>query len=231
MKLSFSALSLAAMAGSISANLIFDPPIPFTQYDGDCSGDVLYGGEVVSIKKVDYGSFCVVDNIMVEDQVMQAYSRVDIVQCDADKIYENWNKCTDADCSECQAEYMAFTGWDSIAPKNIVGHCYDYTFSADDITASVRKVTGTFENTEKVNFSFDASADPADAEAYVKLMDDNSCIAYGPPDADSNNESVEPESADTAKPPSASDETVSGASTVGATATVALAAATAMMMA
>lgn len=231
MKLSFSALSFAAMAGSVSASLTFNPPIPFTQYDGDCSGDVLYKGEVVSIKKMEYGSFCVVDNISVDGETLEAFSRVDIVQCEADKIYENWNKCSDAECSECEAEYKAYTGWDSIAPTNLVGHCYDYTFSADAISKSVRKVAGTFENTQKVNFAFDPESNPEDAEAYVKLMDDNSCIAYGPPDVDTNMESpsAEGEEAEESAGPS-DDETASGAITVGATATVALAAATAMMM-
>ena len=241
-KLSLSALAVAAMAGSASAMLEFNPPIPFTQYDGTCDGDVYYTGEVVSIKMVEYGSFCVADNIMFGGETTVAYSRVDIVQCDADKIYENWNKCYDAECGDCEPEYMAYTGWDSIAPDELIGYCYDYTFSADVITKSSRNIAGSFENTLKVNFSFDDSADPADVQAYVEMMDENSCIAYGPPSIDSNVEvEAEAESVDEETVVDvedlvgdildAVDEEVSGATTAGATATVAFAAAaTAMMM-
>lgn len=227
MKLSFSALAVAAMAGSASAALDFDPPIPFTQYDGDCTGSVLYSGEVVSIKMMEYGSFCVADNIMVGDETQVAYSRVDIVQCEADKIYENWLNCDDADCSSCEAEYKAYTTWDSIEPADLIGHCYDYTFSADAITKSTRKVAGSFNEVHKVNFSFDDDADPADAKAYTELMDQNSCIAYGPPAVDSN--VATPVDEENEEEP---DEVDSGASAIGATAaaTVALAAATAMML-
>lgn len=229
MNLSFSALAIAAMAAPVSAKLTFDPPIPFTQYDGDCSGDTLYTGEVVSIKTMEYGSFCVADNIMYQGETTVAYSRVDIVECHADKIYENWNKCSDAECSDCEAEYKAFTGWDSINPENLVGYCYDYTFSADVITKSTRKVAGTFDEVMKVNFAFDESADAQDAKAYVELMDKNSCIDFGRPLETEAEGDAASTSADT--PADADVEAVdSGASTASAAATVAFAAAAAMMV-
>merc|ERR1711933_468217 len=173
---------------------------------------MLYSGEVVRIKTMDYGSFCV-----------------------ADKIYDDWNKCTDADCGDCEAEYKAYTGWDSIEPEELIGHCYDYTFSADEITKSVRMTAGTFEEVLKVHFSFDDNADPDDAAAYVELMDKNSCIDAGPPSIDSNVE-LTTENGETID---IEDKYVndvldeieeSGATSAGAAASVALAAAAAMML-
>jgi hypothetical protein len=229
MNLSFSALAIAAMAGPVAAKLTFEPPIPFTQYDGDCSGDTLYTGEVLSIKTMEYGSFCIADNIMFQGETSVAYSRVDIVECQADKIYENWNKCTDAECTDCEAEYRAFTGWDSIMPNNLIGHCYDYTFSADAITKSTRKVAGTFEEVMKVNFAFDESANAEDAQAYVELMDKNSCIDFGRPIETEAGGDVASASADVDADADA-DSMDSGASTASAASTVALAAAAAMMV-
>lgn len=184
MKFSFAALAVATMTGSASASetLSFDPPIPFTQYDGSCGGDVLYGGQVLSIKKMDYGSFCVADNIIAEDGTMSiAYSRLDIISCESDAIYENWSNCVDETCGDCEAEYKSYTTWDSINPEEGKDYCYNYTFSMDPFEATTRKVKGDFFNTMNIYFHFDPSADETDVKAYTQMIDNNSCISYGPP--------------------------------------------------
>jgi len=208
------------MAGTASANLVFEPPIPFTQYDGDCDSDVVYHGAVKSIKKLDFGSFCVVDNIDTGVGIIEAYSRVDIMDCTAEKIFESWSKCDDSDCTNCVAEYKAFTNWGTIRPDPIVGHCFEYTFSVDDITKATRMV-GTFEEVKEIHFNFDEDADAADAEAYVKMMDDNSCISWWDPS----------DTVDISKDADASDVDVSGASTLASTSVVAMAAGLAMILA
>eukprot|EP00537_Pseudo-nitzschia_pungens_P010426 CAMPEP_0172382312 /NCGR_PEP_ID=MMETSP1061-20121228/281_1 /TAXON_ID=37318 /ORGANISM="Pseudo-nitzschia pungens, Strain cf. pungens" /LENGTH=229 /DNA_ID=CAMNT_0013110155 /DNA_START=29 /DNA_END=718 /DNA_ORIENTATION=+ len=185
MKFTVATFALATMAGSAAAGgetLSFDTPIPFTQFDGSCTGDVLYAGEVMSIKKMDYGSFCVADNIIGGDGTKSAaYSRLDVVACETDAIYENWSKCSDATCSDCVAEYKSYTGWDSINPDEGKDFCYRYTFSTDPIEKTTRKIKGQFFNSMDIFFHFNPSADADDVNAYVKMMDENSCIGYGPP--------------------------------------------------
>lgn len=199
MKLSLTTLALAAMSRSVSAGTnhasatftkLFTPPIPFTQYDTNCDGDVLYTGSVASITKMEYGSFCISDNIVAEDGTTSvAYSKVVIAECAVDKIYENWSTCEDSACGECAAEYNAYTSWDSIDPESILDYCYDYTFSMDPIEKTSRNVAGTFESVMAVDFKFDDDADMDDVMTYLKTMDDNSCIVYGSPKVAANKES------------------------------------------
>jgi hypothetical protein len=223
MKLSFTTLAVAAMAGSASAGVTFDPPIPFTQFDGDCDEEVVYTGEVVSINKLDYGSFCIADNINTADGPVVAYSKVDIFECDTERIYENWHHCTDDTCGECESEYQAYTNWDSIDPDNLVGFCYDYTFSMDVTEKIERKVT-TFNSVRQINFSFDAYANPEDVKLYTEMMDENSCIALGPPLMQSTTNDEPTADEDVAA--------LSGASTLAATAaTLAMSAATIVLLA
>lgn len=220
MKLSIAALALA-MAGSASAKIEFSPPLAFTQFDGDCSGDVLYTGEVVSIEDLGMSSFCIADNIETEDGTIVSFSKVEIVSCTEDKIYENWYTC-DEDCADCSDVYHAYTNWDSVGPESITGFCYDYTFSMDTVK-SERMVVGTFDETRQINFSFDASASEEDAKMYTDMLDAGSCIVDGPPVAETmpEVEDEEPEA----------DEIDSGASTLAATAAVAMGAVATMLLA
>lgn len=222
MKLSIAALALA-MAGSASAKIVFSPPLAFTQYDGDCSGDVLYTGEVVSIEDLGMSSFCIADNIETEEGTIVSFSKVEIVSCTEDKIYENWYTC-DEDCADCSDVYHAYTNWESVGPDSVVGYCYDYTFSMDTVKTE-RMVVGTFEETRQINFSFDASGSEEDAKMYVDMLDAGSCIAAGPPVAETM-----PEVEDvTVEEPE--EEIESGASTLAATAAVAMGAVATMLLA
>eukprot|EP00532_Pseudo-nitzschia_australis_P005445 CAMPEP_0168187368 /NCGR_PEP_ID=MMETSP0139_2-20121125/14991_1 /TAXON_ID=44445 /ORGANISM="Pseudo-nitzschia australis, Strain 10249 10 AB" /LENGTH=219 /DNA_ID=CAMNT_0008109563 /DNA_START=106 /DNA_END=765 /DNA_ORIENTATION=+ len=219
------------MAGSAAAGetISFAPPIPFTQFDSSCEGDILYTGSVVSIKKITAGSFCVADNIVDEDGTSSvAYSKVDIIACETDAIYENWAKCGDADCGDCEAEYKAYTGWDSINPASGASHCYDYTFSMDPMEKTTRKVKTEFFNTMDIYYRFDDDANADDIKAYVGMMDTYSCIAEGKPVATAATAEDPTKSAAEADP--AVEEIVSGSSALAATAAFAMASATAMLI-
>ena len=230
MKLSFTALAVAAMAGSTSAAITFNPPIPFTQFDGDCNEEVVYTGEVMSISKLGYGSFCVTDNINTENGSMLAYSKVDIFECGTERIYENWHHCTDMTCGDCESEYQAYTNWDSIDPDNLVGFCYDYTFSMDEVIQKAERKVNTFNEVRQINFSFNANANPEDVKLYTEMMDDNSCIADGPPLLQSNPTKDSPTIDLSGVDISVSK--VSGASSLAATvATLTMAAATIVLLA
>lgn len=233
MKLSFAALAIATMTGSASAGLIFNPPVPFTQYNGDCeTGTVLYKGNVDGIKMIENASFCISESLEGEENT--AYSRVDIVECTADKIYENWFTCEDSECKDCGNEYKAYTSWESIDPENLVGYCYDYTFSADEQPVSATRKTGTFNEVRQINYNFDADADPEDAMMYVKMMDDNSCIAAGrPTDSTGLKQASEDNIEDHSGEDHSDNEDVaeSGASALAASAAVAMAVATTMLLA
>lgn len=239
MKLLFSTLALAAMAGSASAKVVFDPPLGFTQFDGDCeTGEPIYEGSVVSIEKISFGNFCVTDKITVEAVTFDSFSKVEILGCEAGKIYEIWHKCEDSTCGSCEAEYNAYTNWESIAPDNVIGYCYDYTFSADPISATTRSVP-TFDNVRKINFSFNEGTNFEDAQTYVEMMDENSCIVEGepepevtivsPPKDTSVSKSMDEES-DMEEVDIGEADSDSGACTLAATAAVATAAATAMFL-
>ena len=231
MKLSIAAITLAAMAGSASAGIEFEPAIPFTQFDGDCSGEVLYSGQVVSIEELEYGSFCVAENIDTEAGSMVSYSRVDIASCTEDKIYENWHSC-DEGCATCDGAYSAYTTWDSVNPDPVVGHCYDYVFSLDTVKTT-RKIA-TFDSTRQINFSFDADANPDDVKMYVEMMDLGSCIADGPPvTADEPVEEMKDDMKDdmTKEDTMEEEEVESGASTLAATAAVAMGAVVTLLLA
>jgi len=209
--------------------MTFEPPVPFTQYDGNCDGDIMYTGNVQSIRKLEYGSFCVADEISNGDETVNSYSKVDIVKCDANNIYENWSECTDDTCGDCEESYQAHTDWASINPEPIVGYCYDYTFSLDPVEKMARKAAGTFINTREVNFKFDEDANAGDAKAYVEMMDGNSCIAYGQPDPEQSGTEVAQD--DSNKQTEEINEDDSGASALATTATIVLAAATIVLLA
>jgi len=186
MKLSFTALAVAAIAGSASAAITFNPPIPFTQFDGDCDEEVVYTGEVVSINKLGYGSFCIADNINTADGSVITYSKVDVFECDTERVYENWHHCTDMTCGECESEYQAYTNWNSMDADNLIGFCFDYTFSMDAVIEKTERKVSTFNEVRQINFSFDANANREDVKLYTEMMDDNSCVANGPPLLQSN---------------------------------------------
>ena len=227
MKLSINALALASMAGFASATQIFDPPIPFIQYDGNCDGDVIYTGGVVSINKLEEGSFCIADIIEdTEGNTETAYSRVDVVSCTDDKIYEDWHSC-DTDCVTCESEYQAYTNWESTSPDELVGFCFDYFFSLDDITVAT---TRSFQDVKQINFAFADDAEPEDVKAYLAMMDENSCIAAGSPAVEISKGTDTTDVPDDVADVDA-DAGESGASTLAATAAVAMAAATTMLLA
>ena len=217
MKLAISTLALAAMAGSASATTVFIPPIPFKQYDGGCSEEVIYTGELLSIEMLEPGSFCISDNFYTDEGTIVSHSKVDVVSCEGDKIYEDWSEC-DPGCMNCQPAYQAYTLWEDTDANNQVGYCFDYFFSLDEVTPRSTQ----FTNVRQINFSFDETANPADVKTYVDMMDMNSCIKAGPPAV----EVVEVAPVDTTVA-----QAESGASALAATAAVAMAAATTMLLA
>jgi len=232
MKLSITSLVLTSMAGFASAAEVFDPPIPFVQYDGSCDAEVIYEGEIISIAKLTEGSFCIAENIVDEEtgEAEMSYSRVDVVECTEEKIYEDWHSC-DADCVTCDVDYMAYTNWESSKPEDLIGYCFDYFFSLDDISVASTRM---FEQTKQINFSFTDGAKTEDVEAYLNMMDNHSCIAAGPPTVeiskgtDTTDTEVPDDVADVDADADADD---SGASSLVATAAVAMAAATTMLLA
>ncbi len=228
MKLSF-ALALATMTGSASAGVIFNPPLSFTQFDGGCSGETLYTGEIVSIAELDYGAFCISDNIDTDEGTIVSYSKVEISKCTEDKIYEDWSTC-DEGCASCEPAYHAYTSWDSIAPETVVGYCYEYIFSMDNIAA-----TRSFTETRQINFSFDAGVNEEDAKTYVEMMDSASCIAAGAPVMDITKEApsteIPAEIEEETEVEEETEEIESGASTLAATAAVAMGAVATMLLA
>lgn len=180
MKLSLSTLLAATMmaVGSSESSVEFDS-IAFIQYSGTCDGEVLYDGEITGIKKLDEGKFCVSDILHAPDGDKEVFSRLDIVTCTADKVYENWLLCEDKDCASCNLEYRAYTTWDNVHPEDMMGHCYDYQFSTDDMVALQRNVLGPLDNTKSVDYMFGSDANEADVAAYRGFIHDNSCIGIG----------------------------------------------------
>jgi len=182
------------IVGSVSAlKAEFSTPIAFTQYQDDCDGTKLYEGLIDKVTKLDVGSFCVVDTITSEDGLTSetAYSKLDVVSCNTDKIYDHWSKCTDDMCTDCTMEYRSFTAWDSHSPEDMMSHCYVYNFSMDDHTtvkdsrnAPLGVTVGTFDDIMTVAYNFDATDNEDDVAAYMSFVKDNSCIADGPPTED-----------------------------------------------
>merc|ERR1712238_126016 len=99
----------------------FSAPIGFTQYMDTCEGETLYSGRINKITMLDTGSFCVIDMIPVEDgSETTAYSRLDVVDCTSDKVYDHWYKCTDELCADCEMEYRSYTAWNPLCrPRKI----------------------------------------------------------------------------------------------------------------
>jgi len=165
-------------------------PIAFTQYQDDCDGTTLYDGLINKITMLDVGSFCVVDTITSVDgsTTETAYSKLDVVSCNTDKVYDHWYKCTDDTCSDCTMEYRSFTAWESHNPDDMMDHCYVYNFSMDDHTtvkdsrnAPLGVTVGTFDDIMTVAYNFDAADSEEDVAAYMNFVKDNSCIAQGAP--------------------------------------------------
>ena len=220
MKLATTTLALAAMAGSASATTVFIPPIPFSQYDGGCEEEVIYTGELLSIEMIEEGTFCISDKFFTEEGTYVSHSKVDIVSCEAGRIYEDWSEC-DPGCMNCQPAYQAYTLWEDTNLNTAPGYCYDYFFSLDEVTPRSTQ----FENVRQINFSFDATANAADVKTYIDMMDMNSCIKAGPPAVE---EVVEIAPVETEVVSQVVEE--SGASAFAATAAVAMAAAATTML-
>ena len=234
MKLSLAALALATMTGSAAAESVFSPPITFTQFNGDCSGEPVYRGAVSSIAMIEEGSFCFSSTIVVDGTEQLEWSRVNIVECTEDKIYEDWHNC-DTDCANCEVAYQAYTNWGSIKDDEVIGHCYDYFFAVDDAVDATGATKRMFDATQQINFSFDLDNNAADVNTYVRMLDDNSCIKEGVPAADVTVDIPDPvvvaETPESEDEPVDTVDTESGASTLVATAAVAMAAATTMLLA
>ncbi len=219
MKLAVSTLALAAMAGSASATTVFIPPLPFTQYDGGCSEEVIYTGELLSIEMIEEGTFCISDKFFTDEGTYVSHSKVDIVSCEGDRIYEDWSEC-DPGCTNCEPAYQAYTLWEDTDANTSVGYCFDYFFSLDEVTPRSTQ----FTNVRQINFSFDATANPADVKTYIEMMDMNSCIKGGQPAV----ETIEIAPVETEVVSQVVEE--SGASAFAATAAVAVAAAATTML-
>ncbi|OEU10325.1 hypothetical protein FRACYDRAFT_247296 [Fragilariopsis cylindrus CCMP1102] len=141
-------IATTAIVGSVSAmedhSVEFSSPIAFTQYQDDCDGTTLYDGLIDKITMLDMGSFCVVDTITSVDGLTTetAYSKLDVVSCDTDKVYDHWYKCTDDTCSDCTMEYRSFTAWETYDPDDMMDHCYVYNFSMDGDTTTKESTAG-----------------------------------------------------------------------------------------
>ena len=190
-------IATTAIVGSVSAmedhSVEFSSPIAFTQYQDDCDGTTLYDGLIDKITMLDMGSFCVVDTITSVDGLTTetAYSKLDVVSCDTDKVYDHWYKCTDDTCSDCTMEYRSFTAWETYDPDDMMDHCYVYNFSMDgDTTVKDSRAghlspsdvpVGTFDDIMTVAYNFDAADSEEDVATYLNFVNDNSCIAQGAP--------------------------------------------------
>jgi hypothetical protein len=186
-------IATTAIVGSVSAmdsSVEFSAPIAFTQHQDDCDGTKLYEGLIDKITMLDMGSFCVVDTITSEDGLTTetAYSKLEVVSCNTDKVYDHWSKCTDDTCSDCTMEYRSFTAWESHDPDDMMDHCYIYNFSMDDHTtvkdsrnAPMGVTVGTFDDIMTVAYNFDTADSEEDVAAYMNFVKDNSCIALGAP--------------------------------------------------
>jgi len=194
--------SVSAMEGHEGHDLSFSTPIGFTQYMDTCEGDTLYSGSINKITMLDSGSFCVIDTIPGEEDGTEttAYSRLDVVDCTSDKVYDHWFKCTDDMCADCEMEYRSFTAWESFAPVS-KDQCYTYHFTRDSLTESVREersapmqvTVGSFEDIITVAFNFDDDAVEDDVAAYLNFVKDNSCVALGKPAMEEPNVSISKE--------------------------------------
>jgi len=170
----------------------FSAPIGFTQYMDTCEGETLYSGRINKITMLDTGSFCVIDMIPGADgSETTAYSRLDVVDCTSDKVYDHWYKCTDDMCADCEMEYRSYTAWESFVSAS-EDQCYTYHFTRDSLEGSVREersapmqvTVGSFEDIITVSFNFDEDAVADDVTAYLDFIKDNSCVALGKPSED-----------------------------------------------
>mmetsp|Transcript_16843 Transcript_16843/g.19237 ORF Transcript_16843/g.19237 Transcript_16843/m.19237 type:complete len:253 (-) Transcript_16843:206-964(-) len=183
--------TVSAMEGGQPA-ISFSAPIGFTQYMDTCEGEPLYSGRINKITMLDTGSFCVIDTIPGADgSETTAYSRLDVVDCTSDKVYDHWYKCTDEMCADCEMEYRSYTAWESFVSSS-KDQCYTYHFTRDSLEGSVREersapmqvTVGSFEDTITVSFNFDEDAVDNDVMAYLHFVKDNSCVALGKPSED-----------------------------------------------
>lgn len=255
MKISCAAATLflaSSAIGSTSAamdEVVLSEPVPFTQYDGGCPArddpdaeqKVLYKGSINSIKKLGESQFCVVDNVPVQGsttgETELAFSKLMVVGCESEEVIDHWYKCTDDTCADCEIEYRSTTSWDSFDNHDIMEHCYVYHFSMDSHetvkasrNAPLGVTGGAFENLVTVSYNFDQDANPDDVTAYMDFVHDNSCIANGPPPAESAPELNKAENDN--KPAVPVVEATSGSSAVAAASVAAAAAtlATSMML-
>jgi len=182
----------AASAMEGQPAISFSAPIGFTQYTDTCEGEPLYSGRINKITMLDTGSFCVIDTIPGADgSETTAYSRLDVVDCTSDKVYDHWYKCTDEMCADCEMEYRSYTAWESFVSSS-KDQCYTYHFTRDSLEGSVREersapmqvTVGSFEDTITVSFNFDEDAVDNDVMAYLHFVKDNSCVALGKPSED-----------------------------------------------
>mmetsp|Transcript_16842 Transcript_16842/g.19233 ORF Transcript_16842/g.19233 Transcript_16842/m.19233 type:complete len:252 (-) Transcript_16842:206-961(-) len=182
--------TVSAMEGQPAIS--FSAPIGFTQYMDTCEGEPLYSGRINKITMLDTGSFCVIDTIPGADgSETTAYSRLDVVDCTSDKVYDHWYKCTDEMCADCEMEYRSYTAWESFVSSS-KDQCYTYHFTRDSLEGSVREersapmqvTVGSFEDTITVSFNFDEDAVDNDVMAYLHFVKDNSCVALGKPSED-----------------------------------------------
>lgn len=205
-------------AGVVSADI---GPITFLQYKDNCDGPLIYEGQITGVKKMDVGKFCVANIRHSDGGDKEVYSRLDVIKCNEDKVYENWFLCEDSDCANCDLEFRTYTSWNDIHPQDVMGHCYDHQHSTDDITALQRNILGPIENTKSVDYMFGANTSEDDVVTYRNFIHDNSCIALGqplPPQyVEKTNESVEEEEDEVQGDVSALEGNVSASSVVSLT--------------
>ena len=179
MKLSLStvlATTMSASAVRYSHSSVEFEPIEFLQYETTCDEDkLLYKGQITGVQKIDEGKFCISDVVSAAGGDKDVYSRLDIIKCTEDKVYENWFLCEDKECASCSLEYRAYTSWADVFPEDELEHCYDYQYSTDPATALQRNVLGPLENTISVDYMFGPTANADDVATYRNFIQSNSC--------------------------------------------------------
>ena len=145
-----------------SPSLEFDPPVPFTQYEGGCDEDnanAVFNGKIASIAVMEWSQFCVEDII---DTVGSLYSKLEI-DCTHDAIIENYSKCTEKTCSDCVPELLFTSPWLSVYPDLPTDHCFNSSYTIDG-------------EERYIQYKFDETDNYDDAKSYHEMVNVNSCI-------------------------------------------------------
>lgn len=164
---------------SDETELVFDPPIKFTQYSSDtCEPDsMLYTGAVLGIEVLEEGVFCITDSVDLgggETQIM--YTKLVNDECSVFGVTDYFVSCTDSSCEDCAEDdsegeiYLGLTEWNQVFPLEFEDHCFQQTFATENNAGNL-----TFDEPINVDYQFDTASTEAGLE-YKKFIAVNSCI-------------------------------------------------------